>query len=92
METGSQHRLEIIPAIDLRGGRCVRLRQGDYAQETVFGDDPVAMARQWTDQGARRLHLVDLDGARDGIPTNAEIVADIVAATARPLVRAGSAG
>ena len=84
METGSQHRLEIIPAIDLRGGRCVRLRQGDYAQETVFGDDPVAMARQWTDQGARRLHLVDLDGARDGIPANAEIVRDIVAAVDVP--------
>lgn len=56
--------MEIWPAIDLRHGRCVRLRQGDYAQETVFGNDPAAMARQWVDQGARRLHLVDLDAAR----------------------------
>ena len=69
--------MEIIPAIDLRGGRCVRLRQGDYARETVFGDDPVAMASRWTSQGGSRLHLVDLDGARDGIPANADIVRDI---------------
>ncbi|HEY7155094.1 MAG TPA: HisA/HisF-related TIM barrel protein, partial [Gemmataceae bacterium] len=53
----------ILPAIDLRGGQCVRLRQGDYAQETVFGDDPAAMARRWVEQGAEYLHLVDLDGA-----------------------------
>ena len=84
METGSENGLEIIPAIDLRGGRCVRLRQGDYSRETVFGDDPVAMARQWTNQGGTRLHLVDLDGARDGIPANAEIVRDIVAAVDVP--------
>ena len=58
----------ILPAIDLRGGQCVRLRQGDYAQETVFGDDPAAMARRWVEQGATYLHLVDLDGAREGRP------------------------
>ncbi|MEC9010609.1 MAG: 1-(5-phosphoribosyl)-5-[(5-phosphoribosylamino)methylideneamino]imidazole-4-carboxamide isomerase [Planctomycetota bacterium] len=76
--------LEIIPAIDLRGGRCVRLRQGDYAQETVFGDDPVAMAARWVGQNGPRLHLVDLDGARDGIPANADIVRDIVASVDVP--------
>ena len=62
--------MEIWPAIDLRGGKCVRLRQGDYGQETVFGDDPAAMARHWVDLGAKCLHLVDLDGAREGRPVN----------------------
>ena len=62
----------ILPAIDLRGGKCVRLKQGDYAQETVFGDDPAAMARRWVGQGARSLHLVDLDGAKEGRPVNGE--------------------
>ncbi len=62
--------MDVWPAIDLRGGKCVRLRQGDYAQETVFGDDPAAMARHWVELGAKRLHLVDLDGARDGCPVN----------------------
>ena len=55
--------MQIWPAIDLRGGKCVRLEQGDYDRETVFGDDPVAMARHWVSEGARFLHLVDLDGA-----------------------------
>ncbi|MCA9230754.1 MAG: 1-(5-phosphoribosyl)-5-[(5-phosphoribosylamino)methylideneamino]imidazole-4-carboxamide isomerase [Planctomycetales bacterium] len=72
--------MQIWPAIDLLGGRCVRLEQGDYAKETVFSDDPVAVARQFQDQGAEHLHLVDLDGARDGQPTNFEIVRQIVAA------------
>ena len=58
--------MEIIPAIDIRGGRCVRLDQGDYARETVFDDDPVEMARRWEEAGATRMHVVDLDGARDG--------------------------
>jgi phosphoribosylformimino-5-aminoimidazole carboxamide ribotide isomerase len=70
----------IYPAIDLRGGRCVRLRQGDYAQETVFGDDPAAVARRWVEAGAPYLHLVDLDGAREGRPVNGESVRRIVAA------------
>jgi phosphoribosylformimino-5-aminoimidazole carboxamide ribotide isomerase len=70
--------VQIYPAIDIRGGRCVRLRQGDYAQETVFGDDPVAVARRWVQQGADRLHLVDLDGARQGHPANAEVIGAIV--------------
>ncbi len=70
--------MEIWPAIDLRGGKCVRLRQGDYAQETVFGDDPAAMARQWAEQGGRHLHLVDLDAARDGSSANLASVRDVV--------------
>jgi phosphoribosylformimino-5-aminoimidazole carboxamide ribotide isomerase len=70
--------MQILPAIDLRGGKCVRLRQGDYAQETVFGDDPAAVARQWAEQGAQRIHLVDLDGAKAGAPVNHKIVAEIV--------------
>ena len=60
--------MQVWPAIDLRSGRCVRLRQGDYGQETVFGDDPAAIARRWVDEGATCLHLVDLDGAKDGAP------------------------
>ena len=70
--------MQIFPAIDLRGGKCVRLKQGDYAQETVFSDDPVEMARRWADEGAQWLHLVDLDGARAGEPTNHDVVGRIV--------------
>jgi phosphoribosylformimino-5-aminoimidazole carboxamide ribotide isomerase len=66
--------MQIIPAIDLRGGRCVRLQQGDYARETVFGDDPAAMAAHWEREGAARIHLVDLDGAKAGRPVNVEAV------------------
>jgi phosphoribosylformimino-5-aminoimidazole carboxamide ribotide isomerase len=73
--------VQIYPAIDIRGGRCVRLRRGDFAQETVFGDDPIAVARRWVEQGAERLHLVDLDGAKQGHPVNGAIVRDIVNAT-----------
>lgn len=69
--------MQIIPAIDLRGGRCVRLRQGDYAQETIFGDDPVAMAARWVSEGAERLHLVDLDGAKAGRTINLDAVRNI---------------
>ncbi len=70
--------MEVIPAIDIRGGKCVRLEQGDYDRETVFGDDPVKMAVRWSALGARRIHVVDLDGARDGSQTNAEVVRRIV--------------
>jgi phosphoribosylformimino-5-aminoimidazole carboxamide ribotide isomerase len=76
--------VEIWPAIDLRGGRCVRLRQGDYGQETVFGDDPAAMARHWVGLGAKCLHLVDLDGAREGRPVNLASVRSIVEAVDVP--------
>jgi phosphoribosylformimino-5-aminoimidazole carboxamide ribotide isomerase len=62
--------IELYPAIDLRGGRCVRLRQGDYDDETVYSDDPVAVARAFVDAGARHLHVVDLDAARTGSPAN----------------------
>jgi phosphoribosylformimino-5-aminoimidazole carboxamide ribotide isomerase len=68
----------ILPAIDIRGGQCVRLKQGDYAQETVFSRDPAAMAKQWVDQGAAFLHLVDLDGAKIGRPVNEEPIRRIV--------------
>jgi len=74
--------MRVWPAIDLRGGKCVRLKQGDYSRETVYGDDPAAMARQWVGQGARCLHLVDLDGARDGSTANIEAVEAIVTAPA----------
>ena len=70
--------MKIWPAIDLRGGNCVRLKQGDYNQETVFGNDPGAMARQWSNQGAECMHLVDLDGARDGLWINQDAVRTIV--------------
>lgn len=76
--------MEIWPAIDIRHGKCVRLMQGDYGRETVFGDDPAAMARRWVDEGARFLHLVDLDGARDAAVANREAVASIVAAVDVP--------
>jgi phosphoribosylformimino-5-aminoimidazole carboxamide ribotide isomerase len=74
----------ILPAIDLRGGQCVRLRQGDYSQETVFGDDPAAAARRWVEQGATYLHLVDLDGARQGHPVNGDSVRRIVQTSGVP--------
>ena len=64
--------MEVIPAIDLRGGRCVRLYQGDYDRETVFSDDPMEVARRWVGLGARRLHVIDLDGAKSGEQPNAE--------------------
>lgn len=64
----------LIPAIDLKDGKCVRLRQGRMEDDTVFSDDPVAMAGKWVSEGAKRLHLVDLDGAFAGIPRNAEVI------------------
>ena len=67
----------LIPAIDLKDGKCVRLRQGRMDDETVFSDDPVAMAGRWRDAGARRLHLVDLNGAFAGEPVNAEVIHNI---------------
>lgn len=70
--------LEILPAIDLRGGRVVRLQQGDFARETAFSDDPVAVARDFAAAGARWLHVVDLDGARSGTPAHAQVIRSIV--------------
>jgi len=77
--------MELWPAIDLRGGRAVRLRQGDYDRETVFDADPIDVARRFVAAGARRLHLVDLDGARDGLPRQADLVAGIAAAAGVPI-------
>ena len=70
--------MEVIPAIDLRLGLCVRLFQGDYQQETVFSDEPVSVALAWQEQGAPRLHLVDLDGAAGGVPVNLEVITCII--------------
>jgi phosphoribosylformimino-5-aminoimidazole carboxamide ribotide isomerase len=77
--------MEIIPAIDIRGGRCVRLEQGDYARETVFDDDPFAVARRWQEAGAKRLHVVDLDGAREGGPRNEDTVRTILSSVSIPV-------
>jgi phosphoribosylformimino-5-aminoimidazole carboxamide ribotide isomerase len=69
--------MEVIPAIDIRGGKCVRLFQGDYDRETVYSDDPTEMASQWVDQGATRLHVIDLDGAREGRAVNHDVASTI---------------
>jgi len=81
--------MDVLPAIDLRGGRCVRLTQGDYDRETVFDDDPAGVARRWVDAGARRLHVVDLDGARDGVRSNADAVTAILDAVDIPVQLGG---
>lgn len=73
--------MDVYPAIDLRGGRCVRLYQGDYGRETVYGDDPVSQALAFAEAGALWIHVVDLDAARSGDPVNRPIVAAIAAAT-----------
>jgi len=70
----------LIPAIDLKQGQCVRLRQGRMDETTVFSDDPVAMAGKWVSQGCQRLHLVDLDGAFEGNPVNADVIEEITSA------------
>ncbi len=77
--------MELIPAIDLRNGKCVRLYQGDYEQETVFSDDPVSMAERWQSEGAKRLHLVDLDGAARGEPCNLDAIEKIAATVEIPV-------
>jgi phosphoribosylformimino-5-aminoimidazole carboxamide ribotide isomerase len=77
--------MEVIPAIDLIEGRCVRLYQGDYAQTEVFDDNPVAVAQRWVDEGATRLHLVDLDGAKSGKPENWRAIEAIAAAVDIPI-------
>ena len=76
---------EIVPAVDLKAGRCVRLVQGRADAETVFSDDPVAMARRWEGSGARRLHVVDLDGAFAGRPAQTELVRAMIRAVAIPV-------
>jgi len=79
----------VIPAVDLRGGRCVRLREGRADAETVFSDDPVAMARCWVERGARRLHVVDLDGAFAGAPRQTPLIAAIARAVAPVPIEVG---
>lgn len=80
---------ELYPAIDLRGGRCVRLVQGRADAETVYSDDPVAVARAFAEAGARRLHVVDLDGAFEGLPRNLDVVTAIVQAVDIPVELGG---
>ncbi|MBE9115395.1 1-(5-phosphoribosyl)-5-[(5-phosphoribosylamino)methylideneamino]imidazole-4-carboxamide isomerase [Lusitaniella coriacea LEGE 07157] len=77
--------MEVIPAIDLLDGQCVRLYQGDYQRSEVFGENPVEMARRWEGEGATRLHLVDLDGAKQGKPANHSAIASIVKAVSIPV-------
>ncbi len=77
--------MEVIPAIDLLEGKCVRLYQGDYNQSQVFNENPVDVAQQWVEQGATRLHVVDLDGAKTGQVVNLEAIAAIVKATSIPV-------
>lgn len=81
--------MRLFPAIDIQGGRCVRLRRGDFADETVFGDDPVAMAEHWVSEGARFLHVVDLDGARYGEPRNFPLIQAIAERVPIPVQTGG---
>lgn len=81
--------MEFIPAIDLLGGKVVRLHKGDYAQVTVYSDDPAGQAKLFQDAGARRLHVVDLDGARDGKPGNRHVIEQILRAAPELMVQVG---
>jgi phosphoribosylformimino-5-aminoimidazole carboxamide ribotide isomerase len=81
--------MDLYPAIDLRGGQCVRLYQGDFAKETVYGDDPVAQAKVFADAGAPWIHVVDLDAARTGEPVNRPVIAAIAAAVGVPIQTGG---
>jgi phosphoribosylformimino-5-aminoimidazole carboxamide ribotide isomerase len=77
--------MQLIPAVDIRGGRCVRLVGGDFAREKRYVDDPIEMARDWEAQGASRLHVVDLDGARDGVRANAAVIRVLLRAVGIPV-------
>ncbi len=79
----------IYPAIDIRNGKCVRLTEGDFARETIFGDDPAAMAEKWQSEGGRYLHVVDLDGAVAGCPVNKTALADILLRVSIPVQLGG---
>ena len=74
-----------IPAIDIRGGRCVRLVEGDFGRETTYGEDPAEMAWHWEAEGAQRLHVVDLDGARDGVRANAKVIRRLLGSVQIPV-------
>lgn len=80
---------EVIPAIDLLNGKCVRLKQGKYDAETVYSNDPVEVAKKWAALGAKRLHLVDLDGARTGTPENLAIIKTIIREVSIPVQAGG---
>ncbi len=84
--------IDLLPAIDIRAGRCVRLEQGDYDRETVYGDDPVAVAVGYAEAGTRWVHVVDLDAARTGEPVNRPVVAEVAAALAPLGVRVQAGG
>lgn len=77
--------MQIIPSIDIKDGKCVRLYQGDFERLTIYSDDPAAMARRWVEQGAQMLHVVDLDGARAGHPVNTHIILEIVQSAGVPV-------
>lgn len=79
----------IIPAIDIRGGRCVRLLQGDFRRETVYSGDPVEVARRWAAKGAERIHVVDLDGSREGRPVNDAVIGRILSSVDVPVELGG---
>ena len=81
--------MRLIPAIDIQGGKCVRLRRGDFADETVFGDDPVGMAERWVREGAQFLHVVDLDGAREGAQVNFPLIRAMAQAVSVPIETGG---
>jgi phosphoribosylformimino-5-aminoimidazole carboxamide ribotide isomerase len=81
--------LIVIPAIDLKDGKCVRLLQGDFSRTTVYSDHPAEMARSWQERGAKRIHVVDLDGSREGSPRNRTVIKDIVRAIDIPVQLGG---
>jgi phosphoribosylformimino-5-aminoimidazole carboxamide ribotide isomerase len=81
--------MEIIPAIDIKDNLCVRLYKGDFDQSTIYGEDPIAVAQRWADEGATRLHIVDLDGAREGRPINTDIIRAMVRAVNIPIQLGG---
>ena len=83
------NKIKVFPAIDIRNGHCVRLTEGRFDQETVYGDNPVEMALRWYREGGRYLHVVDLDGALAGQPVNLQIVAEIVKAVPLPVQLGG---
>ena len=77
--------MKIIPAIDIRNGKCVRLFKGDYKQETIYSSDPVSMAKKWEFQGAKILHIVDLDGAKEGRVINGSVINTIIKSVKIPI-------
>jgi phosphoribosylformimino-5-aminoimidazole carboxamide ribotide isomerase len=79
----------LIPAIDLKGGKCVRLVQGDMEKDTIYSDDPLSMAARWVDEGAKRLHVVDLDGAFGGAPVNRQVIHEIASTFPNVEIQAG---